>query len=271
MNDILTDLSSPALAAAAQINLHAFFRQFGRAPQVEFLDGPDLARWHTSIPHPWFNGVLCLQPPGDRPGQRVAETIDYFTSRQVGVFTWWLAPGLQILDWEAQLQPAGFQYTEGPPGMGVDLADLPWEAARPPGLEIRPVEDSQTLQAWAYTFLAGYEFPDDFADVFASLLGVVGVGLPFQHYLGFLEGQPAATASLFLAAGAAGIYNVATLPAARRRGLGGAMTLAALQTAREMGYRAGVLQSSESGFPVYQRLGFRQVCTLEHFYWTAEV
>jgi len=37
-----------------------------------------------------------------------------------------------------------------------------------------------------------------------------------------------------------------------------------------MGYRAGVLQSSEMGFGVYRKLGFEKLCAMEHFYWKTE-
>jgi GNAT superfamily N-acetyltransferase len=56
------------------------------------------------------------------------------------------------------------------------------------------------------------------------------------------------------------VYHVATVPEARRRGLGSALTLAAARSARELGYRAGVLVSSSEGFGVYHRLGFRECC-----------
>ena len=54
-----------------------------------------------------------------------------------------------------------------------------------------------------------------------------------------------------------------------REGEGVALTLAPLLEARQMGYRIGVLQSSELGFPVYRRMGFEQACQVEHFYWKA--
>ena len=59
---------------------------------------------------------------------------------------------------------------------------------------------------------------------------------------------------------------VATLPSARRRGFGAAITLAALLDGRNLGYRIGVLQSSDQGFPVYRRMGFVEVCRMEHFF-----
>jgi ribosomal protein S18 acetylase RimI-like enzyme len=81
-----------------------------------------------------------------------------------------------------------------------------------------------------------------------------------------LHGKPVATSTLFYGGGAAGIYDVATLPELRGKGLGAALTLQPLLDARSQGYRIGVLQSSEMGFNVYKKLGFRHLCQIENFY-----
>jgi GNAT superfamily N-acetyltransferase len=77
-----------------------------------------------------------------------------------------------------------------------------------------------------------------------------------------------ATASIYLGAGVAGAYFVMTVPEARRRGIGGAITLAALQDARDTGVRYGVLGSSPAGRAVYARLGFREYCRIELYEWS---
>ncbi len=76
--------------------------------------------------------------------------------------------------------------------------------------------------------------------------------------LGRLDGRAVASAELFASAGVAGLYSVGTLPAVRGRGLGRAMTAAALREGRARGYRIGALQGTEMGVPVYRRLGFRE-------------
>jgi predicted acetyltransferase len=76
-----------------------------------------------------------------------------------------------------------------------------------------------------------------------------------------LAGVPVASAALVLDSGVAGIYAVATLPEARNRGIGKPMTATALREARQLGYRVGILQSSSMGHPIYEKMGFRDVCT----------
>jgi len=46
------------------------------------------------------------------------------------------------------------------------------------------------------------------------------------------------------------------------------MALAVLREARSLGYRVGVLQSSEMGYNLYLRLGFRNLCHVGYFYWS---
>ena len=65
--------------------------------------------------------------------------------------------------------------------------------------------------------------------------------------------------------GAAGLYNVATVEAARRRGIGAWVSAAALREGLGRGLELGALQASPLGYKVYEQLGFREVCTLQPF------
>jgi GNAT superfamily N-acetyltransferase len=95
---------------------------------------------------------------------------------------------------------------------------------------------------------------------------------PHQHpigpfYLARLHGEPVAASALYRDPRVAGLYEVCTIPSARRHGIGAAITLAPLLDARAMGYRIAVLQASPMGEPVYRRLGFTSYCTLDAYSW----
>jgi predicted acetyltransferase len=80
-----------------------------------------------------------------------------------------------------------------------------------------------------------------------------------------LDGTVVGTCTLYLGAGVAGIYNVSTLPKARRQGVATELTLTALHAARDRGYRIGILHASEMGYGAYRRIGFRDYCTVSHY------
>ena len=270
MTDILNDLSTPALADAPKANLYAFFRYLQRSPQTKFSSSPVLDRWYTATPHPWFRGVVSRGHAPADDGQTARENQAYFKARAVASMTWWLDTAADSTSWHPYLLAQGFRFDNHTPGMAVDLHALHEQIVTPPGLVILPVHNAATLARWTHVFVVGYELPPDWADDLHDLMVGLGLALPMRNYLAFLNGKPVATANLFLGAGVAGVQFVATVPEARGRGIGAAVTLAPLLEARELGYRVGILQSSAMGVKVYERLGFRTVCQMDHFYWSPE-
>ena len=266
MNQIQTDVSDGALVTAIRSNMCDFFRLLSRSNAAEHFESDRFTRWYAPISHPWFNGVLCSDPPAEPDADFIAETIQYFRTKNVGTFTWWVEPHLTASDWQPALSRHSIGFSDDTPGMAVALDELQNLQPAPHGFEIRIVDDAESLQAWAKTFVKGYGLPPDWESPAFDLWRQLGLDLPMRNYLGYLDGKPVSTASLFLGGAAAGIYCVSTVPEARGQGLGAALTLQPLREARQWGYRIGVLQSSKMGINIYKRLGFRHLCQIEYFY-----
>jgi ribosomal protein S18 acetylase RimI-like enzyme len=245
MSNVLRDLSTPALVEAIKANRFEWYEYLGRSPQAEFYDSPSLTWLLTGTPFPLMNTVIRTRLTRDNPGTQPTDLGD-------------------------RLLAHGFAHTEGPPGMAVDLLALNEDITAPSDLGIKHVGDAGTLKQWDSTLIRGFGLPDSSEGGFFDLLIGLGFDLPLRNYVGFLNGEPIATALLFLGAGVAGIYGVATVPKARRQGIGAALTLAPLREARAMGYRIGILHSSEMGLGVYRRLGFQEYCKMSHYLWAGE-
>ena len=263
----MPDLSDEAFILTIRSNLCAFFRHFSRSMPDEPITNRRFTRWRSPIQHPWFNGVLCSQPPADEDGAFLDEVVDYFRAKNTRVFTFWMEPHVASSAWEAALTKRGFGFSSDTPGMAVDLQSLEESQTRIDGLDIRLVDDETLLRTWAETFTQGYGLPFEWSGMIFDAWLALGLEDPIRNHLGFLNGEPVATSTVFFGGGAAGIYDVATVPNARGRGIGAAMTVHPLLEAREAGERMGVLQSSDMGFNVYKKIGFRHLCQIENFYY----
>jgi GNAT superfamily N-acetyltransferase len=271
MNPILKDFSTPSLAGAIRSNLMAWYENLGRSPKAERFDSPEIAWVLTGLSHSFLNAVVRSQLSPIHIDERIGEIIASFQAKNVKMLNWYSEPDAKTADLGEQLLQNGLTYSEGGSGMAVDLLALHEDLVSPAGFGIQAVGDETTLKDWVqtgFTSLGGLETE---AEACFELFAGLGFEMPLRNYLGRLDGEPVATSQLFLGAGVAGIYWVATTPKARGQGIGAAMTLAALREARELGYRIGILQSTPMGEGVYRRLGFQEYCRMNHYVFTGVV
>jgi ribosomal protein S18 acetylase RimI-like enzyme len=84
-------------------------------------------------------------------------------------------------------------------------------------------------------------------------------------YISRFDGENVSTLMAFDHEGDCGIYNVGTVPAARRRGLGTALTAHAVAEARERGCTTASLQSTEMAEGIYASVGFRDLGRFDEY------
>lgn len=80
-------------------------------------------------------------------------------------------------------------------------------------------------------------------------------------FVAYLDDAPVSCAMTLVSHGVAGVFYVATVESARRRGLGDALTRIAARAGLAMGAQAAWLGASEMGAGLYRRIGFSELGT----------
>src|SRR5690606_23172632 len=179
-----------------------------------------VAWFYTGVPHRLFNGVISARfAPGEIEAVRGALQAQI---RQYGApARWWIGPLSTPENLGALLTQSGLQPAGQAPGMAVALDALP-AAEAIAGLSIERIDDAAKRGLWARIAAIGTGFSDAAAAALERIEASLGdPQYRAQHrYIGMLNGTPIAASALVLEAGVAGIYAVATLPAARNKGIG---------------------------------------------------
>lgn len=249
------------LIAAVEQNDFAFFISMKASSTITIYDEEKLLYCRSKIPFPFFNCHKRLNCPYAEAAGFI-DTAIYFSEHEKLPVRWQTGPSTHPAEVEQMLIEKKFELEDMAPGMAVDLAELP--ASRGGNFTIEHLTNEDSLADWKYVFQAGFELEEFVADGFIEFHKALGFekDCPAQHFLARVKDEPAGIATVFLGAGAAGIYNIATLKDFRGRGIGREMTLAAMALGRAKGFRVGVLSATEIGVPLYQKLGFTEVCKI---------
>lgn len=268
---IVTDFSPAALAAAVEANINAQIPlMYAHMPGVEVIDEPHLLGMMSELPDLRLNSIYwaSFTPQPEQVEARIDQVLARYRAHGDPPMTWVVSPSTKPPDLGSYLEVRGFTCAfRGVPGMALDLGMFVETRATPAALSIERVGDLETLRRWLHPVTASFGFEGAMVSAHLAMFASQGLGLvaassphvPWQLFVGLEKGEPVAASRLFCAAGAAGIYHVATVPEARGRGFGTAMTLAAMQAGWDLGYRVAILTASGEGYSIYRRLGFRKV------------
>ena len=251
---------------ALEANLFSYFTNFGRTPLGELHESSHLLYFSTGIGSLFHNGVFRARLHESEVERAIAEVIEYFAAKQVP-FCWWTSNSTQPNDLGKYLEAQGLQDLGNFPGMAMDLSNLTSRDC-PKDLEIVRVEERTNLESWLKIAAIAFNIPVELVEELLPLESSLGFqGDRYIRYLALWQKTPVAISALYLDAGVAGIYFVATLPEARGQGIGTHVTQAALEDSQRLGYRVAILQASAMGKNVYERLSFQECCPLEIYLW----
>jgi GNAT superfamily N-acetyltransferase len=195
--------------------------------------------------HPLLNSATLLTPLDYRDAPALVERLQRFYAAGKGaswaLWSAWSAP---------DLGPLGGTFVGQPPLMIRPAGAFP---PAPSALGIREVSDAQMLIDFERTFIEGYPIHELQPFRPGTIFTPPVLGGDYHLWLGYVEGRPVTCAIAHVSDSVVGIHFVATLPEARGRGYGAAITSQAAGTDSAL---PAVLQASDLGRPVYERIGF---------------
>jgi GNAT superfamily N-acetyltransferase len=151
------------------------------------------------------------------------------------------------------LEEAGHVLDATPTAMIARLA-----AVEPPREDDPTPDPEPELRDLGWINDRAYGTGDDFERVIGD-----GRADPAFTYIARLDGEPAASVVSHDHEGDTSIWWVATVPEARGRGLAPGLMRRALADGRRRGCEVTTLQATRVGRPVYERLGYRPLGTIE--------
>ena len=263
----MTDVSAAWVARAVEDNEAEFLLALGRAGGARERDDAEI-RWVIGgSPIAYHNCVVRADLEPERADAAITESQNLIgAERRRGL----VARRAVDASNRPRNPPPSARLRRRPGARhGRDIRALT-DVEAPTDVRISRVVTDTGLDAYEQVLSLGFGEGPPEAAWLREMYARIGVGddVPWRHYVGLTGGDPVACASVFLAAGAAGLYFVCTVPDARRRGIGAAISREALAGTLELGFDVGVLGSSPMGQPMYERLGFREVCAVNVYEWS---
>jgi len=241
-----------ALAALGDTNMANEWAALGRHAGFDLGSTESMTLMASGLPIAFFNGGYAHATPGD-PQRCIAEAIEFFARAGVP-FLLWLRAG-RYDDLVSAGLAAGLRHVGGPPSMA--LADIGEIGAPPAELDLRLARSPADLRDHLGVLASAFGMPHDVLErvMVESLLEDPDMAI----VVGRVDGLPVTTALLATSGATAGVYNVATLADRRGKGYGEAATWAVIGEGARRGCTHSILQSSDAGHPVYERMGFVDV------------
>ena len=185
----------------------------------------------------------------------VARATEFFSDEPMGFIVLVRRP--DDADIERAALSAGFRvgWTERPMATGAPPARRP--AADE--VEVRLVSDAAAVGDYGRVVALANDDPGERERAPLLFHDETIVAPHIAAFVAYLDAEPVACAMTLVSHRAAGVFYVATVQHARRRGLGDALTRMAARAGFEMGAAAAWLGASEMAADLYRRIGFRDL------------
>jgi ribosomal protein S18 acetylase RimI-like enzyme len=164
---------------------------------------------------------------------------------------------------DADLAKAGLaaEYTPAWTERPMALHDPPEPAPLAADIDVRVVSKSEEVLAYGRVVADANDDPGEHERAGLLFHDETILAPHIAAFVAYIDDAPVSCAMTLVSHGVAGVFYVATVEHARRRGLGDALTRMATRAGFALGARAAWLGASEMGAELYRRIGFSDLGT----------
>jgi ribosomal protein S18 acetylase RimI-like enzyme len=228
----------------------------------------DMVRWSGGLIHE-EDGLLFVAGPSSylRVAIRLDEVVDGAEAvRRAGEF-FAASEGYHIVlvrePADADLAGAalGAGYTPAWTERPMALHDPPEPSRLAADIDVRAVSSTEQVLDYGRVVADANDDPGERERAGLLFHGQTILAPHIKAFVAYVDGAPASCAMTLVSHGVAGVFYVATVEHARRRGLGDALTRLAARAGFSLGASAAWLGASEMGAELYRRIGFSDLGT----------
>jgi ribosomal protein S18 acetylase RimI-like enzyme len=236
------------VARAAALNEQELWREMVRWSGGRIVEEEGVLL--VSGPSRYLRVAIRTDPRVDGPAV-LARATEFFAGQDFLVLA--RRPGDEDLERAAQGFRAG--WTE----RSMALTDAPAARDLPDEIDVRVVADERGVVDYGCVVALANDDPGERERAPLLFHDETILAPHIKAFVAYLGAEPVACSMTLVSHRAAGVFYVATVEHARRRGLGDALTRLAARAGFELGAHAAWLGASEMGAGLYRRIGFEDL------------
>ncbi|HVY53857.1 MAG TPA: GNAT family N-acetyltransferase [Gammaproteobacteria bacterium] len=247
-------------------NLSAFWSKcFSTNSTFEVINKQKIFHTVSDIDDPLMNAVTSSNYNDNEIANAVEEITSLYNNKKLS-FCWWVDTEQDHPQLSKTLQQNKFTLFGDVSGMYMKLESVPESQASTSRekeskseVEIQQVTTEDELKDWIKPIQTSFGMSDlstqKYLEIFQKLSQTQN---PPIHFIAKHQGKIVGSSTLFCDK-VAGIYNCATLPEYRGKGILSALTTTMLAKAKELGFTEATLQASPMSVRVFRKHGFEDV------------
>jgi ribosomal protein S18 acetylase RimI-like enzyme len=237
---------------ASALNEHELWREMVRWSGGRIVEERGVLL--VSGPSAYLRVAIRADPSVDGEAL-VARAADFFRGEPTGFIVLVRRPDDEDVERAALAAGFGVGWTERP--MAIERPPSP--SATPAEVEVRVVEDASAVVDYGRVVALANDDPGERERAPLLFHDETIIAPHIAAFVAYQGAEPVACAMTLVSHRMAGVFYVATVEHARRRGLGDALTRMAARSGFEMGAQAAWLGASEMGADLYRRIGFQDL------------